>query len=47
MLVGFEKSQGLVARLYWGDGQTKNDVTTEIFSQGHKKPFARGQENPF
>ena len=31
---------------FWGNGKTKNDVPTDIFSQGHENPLARGQENP-
>ena len=46
MLVGVENIQGPVARLDWGDGQTKNDVPTDIFSQGYKNPLARGREKP-
>ena len=33
MVVGFEKSQGPVARLDCGYGQTKSDSPTEIFCQ--------------
>ena len=33
------------ARLYWGDGKTKSDVPTDIFSQGRKKPLARGAKS--
>ena len=46
MVVGVEKSRGPVARLDWGDGQTKNEVPTEIFSQGQENPLARGEKSP-
>ena len=46
MVVGVEKSRGPVARLDWGDEQAKNDVPTDIFSQGHQKALNQGQENP-
>ena len=31
---------------FWVDGQTKNDMPTDIFSQGHKKPLARREKIP-
>ena len=34
MVVGVEKIRGLVAIIDWGDGQTKIDMSTEIFDQG-------------
>ena len=46
MLVGFDKSRGPVARLDWGEIQTKNDVPIDIFSQGHEKPLARHKKSP-
>ena len=46
MVVGVEKSQGPVARLDWGDGKTKNDAHTDIFSQGHENTLARGAKSP-
>ena len=42
MEVGVEKIQGPVARLDWGDWKTKNDLPTNIFSQGDKEPLVRG-----
>ena len=46
MLVGVEKIRIPVARLDWGDGQTKSDAPTDIFSQGRKRPLARGAKSP-
>ena len=46
MVVGVDKSRGPVARLDWGDGKTKIDVPTDIFSQGREKPLARGAKSP-
>ena len=46
MVVGVEKIQGPVARLDWGDGQTKSDVPTDMFSQGLEKPVSRGSKSP-
>ena len=46
MVVGFEKSQGQVARLDWSDRQTKMDVPTDIFIQGCENPLSRVFENP-
>ena len=39
MLVGVENIRGPVAILDWGYGQTKSDMPTDIFIQGHKKPL--------
>ena len=47
MVFGVEKSRDTVPRLDWGDGQTKNDVPTNIFSQGHKNPLDRGKKIPW
>ena len=49
MVVGVEKIRVPVARLDWVDGQTKNDVATDIFIQGREKPlltdiFSQGSE---
>ena len=46
MLVRVEKSQGTVTRLDWGNGKTKNDMSTDIFSQEHEEPLARGDKIP-
>ena len=46
MVVGVENIQGPVSRLDWGNERTKNDVPTDIFSQGHEKPLARGEKIP-
>ena len=46
MVVAVEKSQGPFARLDWGDRKTKNEVPTDIFSQGHENPLARGKKIP-
>ena len=45
MVVGVEKSRGPVAILDWGNGQTKHDMPTNIFSQGRKKPLSRGAKS--
>ena len=46
MVVGVDKSRVPVTRLDWGDGQTKSDVPTDIFRQGHKNILARGAKIP-
>ena len=46
MVVRFEKSLFPVARLDWGNRQTKIDVPTDIFSQGRKNSLARGTKIP-
>ena len=49
MVVGVEKIRGPVARPDWGGGQTKNDMPTDIFSQGQENPlkiFSQGRKNP-
>ena len=38
MVFGVEKSRGPVARLDWGNEQTKSDVSTDIFCQWHASP---------
>ena len=45
MVVGVDKSRGPVDRLDWGDGKTKIDVPTDIFSQGREKTLARGAKS--
>ena len=39
VVVGVEKSRGLVDILDWGDGRTKSNFPTDIFIQGHKNPL--------
>ena len=46
MVFGVEKNRGPVARLDWGEIQTKNYVPIDIFSQGHEKPLARHKKSP-
>ena len=44
-MVVFKESRVPDARLDLGNGQTKNDVTTDIFGQGHGNPLARGEKS--
>ena len=44
MVVEVEKSRGSVAILYWGDGQTKNDLPADIFIPGQENPLAKGEK---
>ena len=46
MVVEFDKIQGPVAIIDWGNGQTKNDMPTDILSQEHEEPLARGEKSP-
>ena len=46
MVVGVDKIRGPVARLDLGNGKTKSDVPTDIFSQGRENPLARGAKRP-
>ena len=46
MVIVVEKSQDPVFRLDWGDGQTKSDVPTDIFSQGREEPLSNSAKSP-